>query len=270
MSRRMDSLQEARDQQRTQNWQVSRQVPDMTQKFDQLWAQCQFYFSKVKEHDAIIHNSENDQCLSIELGDRAKTIEMPLGIHQLQSSQQQQQLSRRPSESMRDHPLEIASSIRPADPGSSRSLQQLSRRPPESMRDHPPENASSIRPAGPGSLAGLVDRLVRSATPPPCARRGASASANSNSAAPALPSSLRPVPDQTALPAASAFPMQTTSLMGTASPVGNPPLAEPATPSPTRIMSPAHLLAEEDEGSLELFGSSSVFNESRALGYKAT
>merc|ERR1719453_1770354 len=60
MSKRLDSLQDVRDQQRLQGSQVSRQVPDMAQKIDQLWAQCQFYFSKVKEHDVHIGLGSTD------------------------------------------------------------------------------------------------------------------------------------------------------------------------------------------------------------------
>lgn len=51
MCRRLDALQESKDQVRTQLRQVSRQIPDMNQRVEQLWVQCQHYFPKVKEHD---------------------------------------------------------------------------------------------------------------------------------------------------------------------------------------------------------------------------
>merc|ERR1719440_1125209 len=84
LSRRLDSLQEAKDQQRLQNWQVSRQVPDMAQKIDQLWAQSQFYFSKIKEHDVRIgfinDNSENQQALTgMEFGEQSRFLELQAG-----------------------------------------------------------------------------------------------------------------------------------------------------------------------------------------------
>uniref|UniRef100_A0A7S0AL65 Uncharacterized protein n=2 Tax=Pyrodinium bahamense TaxID=73915 RepID=A0A7S0AL65_9DINO len=48
---RVDSLQEGRDQQRLTLRQMSNELPEVSQKLDQLWAQCQYYFPRVKEHD---------------------------------------------------------------------------------------------------------------------------------------------------------------------------------------------------------------------------
>merc|ERR1719510_2371998 len=49
--RRLDSLQEARDQHRLSLRQLGTQLPEVSQKLDQLWSQCQTYFPRVKEHD---------------------------------------------------------------------------------------------------------------------------------------------------------------------------------------------------------------------------
>merc|ERR1719394_1692081 len=51
MSQRLDSLQEWRDQQRITLRQIGNELPEVSQKLDQLWAQCQYYFPRVKEHD---------------------------------------------------------------------------------------------------------------------------------------------------------------------------------------------------------------------------
>lgn len=48
---RLDPLQNFVDQQRLASWQAGRKLPEVSQKLDQLWAQCQHYFAKVKEHD---------------------------------------------------------------------------------------------------------------------------------------------------------------------------------------------------------------------------
>lgn len=48
---RLDPIQDFVNQQRLAGWQTSRHMPEIGQKLDQLWAQCQYYFSKVKEHD---------------------------------------------------------------------------------------------------------------------------------------------------------------------------------------------------------------------------
>lgn len=44
-------LQDFVEQQRLTTWTVSRQVPDLAKKVDQLWTQCQTHFTKIKEHD---------------------------------------------------------------------------------------------------------------------------------------------------------------------------------------------------------------------------
>jgi hypothetical protein len=51
ISDRLDPLQDFVENQRLSAWQTTRQLPEVGQKLDQLWAQCQYYFSKVKEHD---------------------------------------------------------------------------------------------------------------------------------------------------------------------------------------------------------------------------
>lgn len=51
LSQRVDSMQESRDQHRLTLRQMSQQLPDVAQKLDQLWTQCQHYFPRVKEHD---------------------------------------------------------------------------------------------------------------------------------------------------------------------------------------------------------------------------
>jgi len=51
LSERLESLQDVKEQQRLTAWQVSRQGPDVLSRVEQLWSQCQHYFSKVKEHD---------------------------------------------------------------------------------------------------------------------------------------------------------------------------------------------------------------------------
>jgi len=48
---RMDCLQEWRDQQRVTLRHIGNELPEVSQKLDQLWTQCQHYFPKVKEHD---------------------------------------------------------------------------------------------------------------------------------------------------------------------------------------------------------------------------
>jgi len=51
VDQRLDALQDGRDQQRLSLRQISHQVPEVSQKLDQLWTQCQYYFPRVKEHD---------------------------------------------------------------------------------------------------------------------------------------------------------------------------------------------------------------------------
>jgi len=51
MSQRLDCLQEWRDQQRITVRQIGNELPEVSQKLDQLWSQCQYYFPRVKEHD---------------------------------------------------------------------------------------------------------------------------------------------------------------------------------------------------------------------------
>jgi len=51
ISQRLDCLQEWRDQQRITLRQVGNDLPEVSQKLDQLWSQCQYYFPRVKEHD---------------------------------------------------------------------------------------------------------------------------------------------------------------------------------------------------------------------------
>jgi len=48
---RMDCFQEWRDQQRIALRHIGNELPEVSQKLDQLWTQCQHYFPKVKEHD---------------------------------------------------------------------------------------------------------------------------------------------------------------------------------------------------------------------------
>lgn len=48
---RLDFLQEGRDQHRITLRQLSNELPEVSQKLDQLWTQCQYYFPRVKEHD---------------------------------------------------------------------------------------------------------------------------------------------------------------------------------------------------------------------------
>merc|ERR1740121_1053125 len=48
---RLESLQEGKDQQRLHLRQMGQQLPEVSQKLDQLWTQCQYYFPRVKEHD---------------------------------------------------------------------------------------------------------------------------------------------------------------------------------------------------------------------------
>jgi len=51
ITEKLTPLQDFVEQQRLATYQVSRQVPDLAKKVDQLWGQCQNYFSKIKEHD---------------------------------------------------------------------------------------------------------------------------------------------------------------------------------------------------------------------------
>jgi len=51
ISQRLDCLQEWKDQQRITLRQIGNELPEVSQKLDQLWSQCQYYFPRVKEHD---------------------------------------------------------------------------------------------------------------------------------------------------------------------------------------------------------------------------
>jgi len=51
IGQRLDALQDCRDQQRMSLRQLSHQMPEVSNKLDQLWSQCQYYFPRVKEHD---------------------------------------------------------------------------------------------------------------------------------------------------------------------------------------------------------------------------
>lgn len=70
---RLDPIQDFVDQQRLATWQANRQMPEVGQKLDQLWAQCQYFFSKVKEHDVhfgFFRNSfESHKQHCLDLGD---------------------------------------------------------------------------------------------------------------------------------------------------------------------------------------------------------
>lgn len=51
VSKKVDYLQDGREQQRLAMRQLGQQLPEVVHKLDQLWAQCQYYFPRVKEHD---------------------------------------------------------------------------------------------------------------------------------------------------------------------------------------------------------------------------
>jgi len=51
VSQKMELLQDGREQQRLLLRQIGQQLPEVARKLDQLWAQCQYYFPRVKEHD---------------------------------------------------------------------------------------------------------------------------------------------------------------------------------------------------------------------------
>merc|ERR1712217_968984 len=91
MNKRLDSSQELRDQQRLQSWQVSKQVPDLNQRLDHLWSQCQIYFSKVKEHDAHIAvmstRVDEQEQQALEVGGHQRSTKRP--VERLQQHQQQ-------------------------------------------------------------------------------------------------------------------------------------------------------------------------------------
>lgn len=48
---RIQAMQDAADEQHLTSLQVSRQVPEVARKVEQLWTQCQHYFSQVKAHE---------------------------------------------------------------------------------------------------------------------------------------------------------------------------------------------------------------------------
>merc|ERR1719330_1561643 len=51
VSQKVEFLQDGREQQRLALRQMGQQLPEVAHKLDQLWAQCQYYFPRVKEHD---------------------------------------------------------------------------------------------------------------------------------------------------------------------------------------------------------------------------
>jgi len=51
VDQRISAFQEGFDTQRLALRQLSQQMPEISQKLEQLWEQCQYYFPKVKEHD---------------------------------------------------------------------------------------------------------------------------------------------------------------------------------------------------------------------------
>jgi len=73
LSEQLEAMQDSRDEQRVVAWQLSRQVPDILGRVDQLWDRCQHYFSKVTEHDAklafaraSLENSKRDDSSSVD------------------------------------------------------------------------------------------------------------------------------------------------------------------------------------------------------------
>jgi hypothetical protein len=77
LSDRLDPLHEFIEQQRLSTWQSGKQLPEVVQKLDQLWSQCQYYFAKVKEHDVhfgFFRNSfESHKQNLLDLGDGYET-----------------------------------------------------------------------------------------------------------------------------------------------------------------------------------------------------
>lgn len=59
MSRRLDSLQASREQQRVETMKLTRQVPDMGQKIEQLSSQCQSFFSNAKQIESLSGRASN-------------------------------------------------------------------------------------------------------------------------------------------------------------------------------------------------------------------
>jgi hypothetical protein len=214
MSRRLDLMQEVKDQQRVQNWQVSRQVPDMAQRIDQLWAQCQFYFSKIKEHDVHIgflcNNTESDHLVGIEFGEQSSKLELPAGPQQ--------------PKAICDGPQDL-----PKRPESwEQETKVLPNRPPLTLPALP----------GPAAVAQMSAASRAPPTPEVSIDAGlASSVSGASDAAGAVPLKEARVPQEEA----PATPSRVSS--------GG------ATPSRGRTM-------DEDDDNLELFGSSSVFNES--------
>lgn len=51
VSRKLEDLQDGREQQRLEFRQIHQQLSEVAHKLDQLWSQCQYYFPRVKEHD---------------------------------------------------------------------------------------------------------------------------------------------------------------------------------------------------------------------------
>lgn len=51
VGQQIELLQDGREQQRLALRQIGQQLPEVAHKLDQLWAQCQYYFPRVKEHD---------------------------------------------------------------------------------------------------------------------------------------------------------------------------------------------------------------------------
>jgi regulator of replication initiation timing/microcompartment protein CcmL/EutN len=51
LSERLDHMQDMADTQKHETLKRVRQVPEVVQKLDQLWEECKYHFSKVKEHD---------------------------------------------------------------------------------------------------------------------------------------------------------------------------------------------------------------------------
>jgi len=88
LSDRLDPIQDLVEHQRLHAWQADKQVPEVEQKLDHLWAQCQHYFSKVKEHD--VHfgffrtsfESHKQQCLDLD----AETFASPSRFRSPESS----------------------------------------------------------------------------------------------------------------------------------------------------------------------------------------
>jgi hypothetical protein len=207
MSNRLDSLQEVRDQQRVQSLQASRQVPDMAQKMDQLWTQCQFYFSKVKEHDVHIGlmctNVENDTMSWLECDNPSRQQQLPYTLQ--------------------------------------RYLENAGAAAPSVSRGEPTSRSLTAPP--PGYLTGCRDAVAPSVS-------------DTASAAPhVLPAS--PAEARSGLQAITSTPLVQAAT------------SVPASPStagfPVSQTSRTSALDEDDDGSLELFGSSSVFNESQSV-----